>query len=136
MRVKTQERLANRITSRGRRLTDQRLVVAEALASRKEAISAQELHQRLRARNPRLALATVYRALEAQVESGMARQEAYVLVQRNAMRAWKGEGRFRDNLAGDADVTQRLSAAKLGELFDLDHALAHVPGIVERALTA
>jgi adenylosuccinate lyase len=73
--------------------------------------------------------------LLALVESGMARQEAYVLVQRNAMRAWKGEGTFRANLAGDADVLARLSTAKIGELFDLDHALAHVPGIVERALS-
>ena len=48
--------------------------MAEALAAQREAISAQELHGRLRARNPRLALATVYRALEAQVESGMARR--------------------------------------------------------------
>src|ERR671937_408517 len=67
-------RLAKRIVSRGRRLTDQRLVVAEALAGVKSAVSAQELHARLHARNPRLALATVYRALEAQVESGMARR--------------------------------------------------------------
>jgi adenylosuccinate lyase len=72
--------------------------------------------------------------LLALVEAGMPRQEAYVLVQRNAMRAWKGDGKFQDNLAGDADVTQRLTAAKIAELFDLDHALAHVPGIVERAL--
>lgn len=68
------QHLAKRIRSRGRRLTDQRLVVAEALAAGREAVSAQELHGRLRAKNPRLALATVYRALEAQVESGMARR--------------------------------------------------------------
>jgi adenylosuccinate lyase len=74
--------------------------------------------------------------LLALVESGMPRQEAYVLVQRNAMRAWKGEGTFRANLAGDGEVKSRLTDAKLEELFDLDHALAHVPGIVERALTA
>ncbi len=74
MPLKRQERLAKRITSRGRRLTDQRLVVAVALAATREAISAQELYARLRKRNPRLALATVYRALEAQVESGMARR--------------------------------------------------------------
>jgi adenylosuccinate lyase len=66
----------------------------------------------------------------------MPRQEAYVLVQRNAMRAWRGEGRFRALLEADADVTARLSAAKLDELFDLDHALAHVPAILERALGA
>jgi adenylosuccinate lyase len=72
--------------------------------------------------------------LLALVESGMARQEAYVLVQRNAMRAWRGDGAFRDNLAADADVSAKLSKEKLGTLFDLDHALQHVPGIVERAL--
>jgi adenylosuccinate lyase len=65
----------------------------------------------------------------------MQRQEAYVLVQRNAMRAWKGDGTFRANLAADADVGLRLSGAKIEALFDLDHALAHVPAIVERALT-
>jgi adenylosuccinate lyase len=74
--------------------------------------------------------------LLALVESGMARQEAYVLVQRNAMRAWKGDGTFRGNLAADADVVARLPAAKIEALFDLDHALAHVPAIVERALAA
>ena len=74
MRQRKAQHLAKRIRSRGKRLTDQRLVVAEALAKKREAISAQELHEELRSRNPRLALATVYRALEAQVESGMARR--------------------------------------------------------------
>lgn len=64
--------LAKRITARGRRLTKQRVIVAQALAGERQALSAQELHERLRARHPRLGLATVYRALEAQVESGMA----------------------------------------------------------------
>jgi adenylosuccinate lyase len=74
--------------------------------------------------------------LLALVEAGMARQEAYVLVQRNAMRAWHGEGRFRDNLAADADVASRIPPAKLDALFDLEHALRHVPGVVDRALAA
>jgi adenylosuccinate lyase len=72
--------------------------------------------------------------LLALVEAGMPRQEAYVLVQRNAMRAWRGEGRFRDFLAADADVASRLDAAKLDEAFDLERALSHVPAILERAL--
>ena len=72
--LRRSQHLARRITSRGRRLTDQRLVVAEGLAGKREAVSAQELYERLRPRHPRLALATVYRALEAQVESGMARR--------------------------------------------------------------
>ncbi len=66
----------------------------------------------------------------------MPRQEAYVLVQRNAMRAWRGEGRFRALLGADADVKSRLDDARLDRLFDLDHALAHVPAILERALSA
>src|ERR671936_636638 len=74
MATRRSQHLARRITARGRRLTDQRLLVAEALARSREAVSAQELHARLHARHPRLALATVYRALEAQVESGMARR--------------------------------------------------------------
>lgn len=72
--------------------------------------------------------------LLALVEAGLGRQEAYVLVQRNAMRAWRGDGTFRDNLAADGDVL--LTNEKLGELFDLEHALRHVPGIVERALAS
>ncbi|TMC51749.1 MAG: transcriptional repressor, partial [Chloroflexi bacterium] len=74
MATRRAQHLAKRITARGRRLTDQRLIVAEALAAGREAVSAQELYARLRGRHPRLALATVYRALEAQVESGMARR--------------------------------------------------------------
>ncbi|MBX3189096.1 MAG: adenylosuccinate lyase, partial [Labilithrix sp.] len=72
--------------------------------------------------------------LLALVEAGMARQDAYVLVQRNAMRAWKGEGTFRANLSSDADVMAKLPRDAIAKLFDLDHALRHAPGIVERAL--
>ncbi len=72
--------------------------------------------------------------LLALVEAGMARQDAYVLVQRNAMRAWRGEGNFRALLAADADVAAKLSPETLTKLFDLDHALAHVPAILDRAL--
>jgi adenylosuccinate lyase len=71
----------------------------------------------------------------ALVEAGMARQDAYVIVQKSAMRAWRGEGKFRDNLAADADVTSRLTPDKIAACFDLDHALAHVPAIIARALS-
>ena len=73
--------------------------------------------------------------LLALVEAGIARQEAYVLVQRNAMRAWQGDGSFRANLAADADVAKHLSNDKLAALFDIDHALRFAPEIVERALS-
>lgn len=64
--------LSDRIVSGGRRLTRQRVIVAEALARERGAVSAQELYDRLRARRHRIGLATVYRSLEAQVADGMA----------------------------------------------------------------
>ena len=47
-------------------------MVAEALASAKRALSAQELYDRIRASHPTIGRATIYRALEQQVEDGMA----------------------------------------------------------------
>jgi adenylosuccinate lyase len=67
------------------------------------------------------------------VEKGMARQEAYVLVQRNAMKAIGGEGRFRENLENDPDVAARLSRAEIARAFDLEHALRYAEEIVARA---
>lgn len=64
--------ISKRLAGTGRRLTAQRVVVAEALAQARRALSAQELHERLRRTHPRIGLATVYRALEAQVRDGMA----------------------------------------------------------------
>src|SRR5438034_11272358 len=61
-----------RLAAGGRRRTAQRVVVAEALASAKRALSAQELYERIRAAHPTVGRATVYRALEQQVEDGMA----------------------------------------------------------------
>jgi adenylosuccinate lyase len=71
--------------------------------------------------------------LLALVEKGMARQEAYVLVQRNAMKAIEGQGAFRANLEADKDVAAKLSATEIARVFDLDHALRHAEAIVARA---
>lgn len=70
------------------------------------------------------------------VERGLARQRAYELVQRCAMKAIGGEGRFRDLLAADADIAAVLSAEELGRCFDLAHALRHVGGVIDRAIAA
>ena len=56
----------------GHRVTRQRSIVAEALRRERVALSAQELHERIRAKHQRIGLATVYRALEAQVTDGTA----------------------------------------------------------------
>jgi adenylosuccinate lyase len=74
--------------------------------------------------------------LLAMVKKGRPRQKAYELVQRNAMRAFAGDGSFRDNLKGDDDVLALLSKQEIDACFDLDHALAHVDAIIDRALAA
>jgi len=72
------------------------------------------------------------RVMLALTHKGVAREDAYAIVQRNAMRAWKGEGDFRSLLAADKDVRRHLSAAELEENFDLDYHFKHVDTIFER----
>ncbi len=74
--------------------------------------------------------------LLALVQRGRPRQAAYEIVQRCAMKALSGEGRFRDLLAADAELSAILPAGEIDRLFDLDHALAHADAIVDRALAA
>jgi len=73
--------------------------------------------------------------LLALVGKGLARQDAYVLVQRNAMKAHAGNGHFRDLLATDPDIQERLGLQELERCFDLDHVLAHVSAIIDRAIS-
>jgi adenylosuccinate lyase len=70
------------------------------------------------------------------IQRGKPRQAAYELVQRCAMKAHAGEGRFRDLLAADDELAGLLGEGVLARLFDLDHALAHADTIVDRALAA
>jgi len=70
--------------------------------------------------------------LLALTSAGVARDDAYRMVQRNAMRAWHGEGGFKDALLADADVTAALAPETIADLFNLDHHLAHVDTIFAR----
>jgi adenylosuccinate lyase len=69
----------------------------------------------------------------ALVRTGLPRQRAYEIVQRNAMRAITERGNFRKLLGEDADVSARIDAAELDRLFDLDHTLKWAEAIVARA---
>jgi adenylosuccinate lyase len=72
------------------------------------------------------------RVLIALTQKGMAREEAYRLVQRNAMRVWDGEGEFLPLLKSDPEVRKHLSEVELAELFDLSYHLKHVDTIFNR----
>ncbi|MHB1132747.1 MAG: adenylosuccinate lyase [Chloroflexota bacterium] len=72
------------------------------------------------------------RVLLALIDKGLARQEAYELVQHSAMRAWHGEGEFLDLLKADAAVAAKLTGEELGELFDYNYFLRYVDASFER----
>jgi adenylosuccinate lyase len=66
------------------------------------------------------------RVLLALIEKGLKRQEAYAIVQRNAMQSWKERRPFRELLAADGNVTRRIPRKELDALFDYDYYTKHV----------
>jgi adenylosuccinate lyase len=67
-------------------------------------------------------------------EAGMMREDAYRLVQGHAMRAWKEDLNFREEVAQDPAITELLSAAKLAAAFDYTRQLGNVDAIFKRVL--
>jgi adenylosuccinate lyase len=72
------------------------------------------------------------RVLLALVGKGVARQESYVFVQRNAMKVWEEKVDFRTALKRDPDVKRLLSEAEIDACFDLSYHLKHVDTIFRR----
>lgn len=107
---RTDRALATRIRSAGGRLTKQKLLVAELLADAKQALSAQEVYDRLRARRPGLGRATVYRALEEQVSAGMAQR-------------LEREGHVYAYIACAPEHHHHVVCARCGRAVDIDESL-------------
>jgi len=78
------------------------------------------------------------RVLLALTQAGASREDAYMLVQRNAMQVWQADGQLQllNLLAADLDVTRWLSPAELDVLFDLDYHFKHVDTIFARVFPA
>ncbi len=72
------------------------------------------------------------RVLLALTQKGVTREEAYRLVQRNAMKVWREGGDFFALLNADRKVRNHLSEVELSENFNLSHHLKHVDTIFER----
>jgi adenylosuccinate lyase len=68
------------------------------------------------------------------VRKGMARQAAYEMVQRSALKAVGGEGGFRALLGADPELAAKLTPAEIDEAFNLEHHLRHAGEIIDRAL--
>ncbi|MBY0284410.1 MAG: adenylosuccinate lyase [Sphingomonas sp.] len=78
------------------------------------------------------------RVLLALTQAGVSREDAYALVQRNAMKVWESDGALslRDLLKADPDVAAALSPAEVDAKFDLDYHFAQVDAVFERVFGA
>jgi adenylosuccinate lyase len=72
------------------------------------------------------------RVLLALTQAGMSREDAYRIVQKNAMAAWEGQGLFSDLLKQDPEITRLLPASSIDALFDPAYHLKHVDTIFAR----
>jgi adenylosuccinate lyase len=70
--------------------------------------------------------------LVALAKKGISREDAYTLVQRNAMPVWEGKGDFRTQLEADAEVAKLLTKAEIAQCFDTTPHMAHVDTIFKR----
>ncbi len=73
------------------------------------------------------------RVLLALVEKGLTREDAYALVQHNAMQSWRRKKHFKTLLREDREVRKHLTASELNLLFDLKPFLRHVDFVFKRA---
>ena len=72
------------------------------------------------------------RVLTALIETGIPRQEAYVMVQKNAMKSWETRQSFPELIKADPAIAARLDAAELDRLFDSQFYLRHEKEILDR----
>jgi adenylosuccinate lyase len=72
------------------------------------------------------------RVLLALTQNGSSREDAYQLVQKNAMKVWRNEGQFLELLSQDTEVTKFLSINTIQELFDMNYHTKYVDTIFKR----
>ena len=68
-------------------------------------------------------------------EAGMLREDAYSLVQKHAMEAWKNGTNFRDAVRNDPEIRAKLPEEKINRAFDLKRQLQNVDGIFARVFS-
>ena len=72
------------------------------------------------------------RVLLALTQAGVSREDAYAMVQRNALKVWEDRVDFRELLLADAEVVAALGEAQINEKFDMDYHTKHVDTIFRR----
>ena len=115
-------------------LPDSCLVVDYCLALFTSVMRGLQIYQRKMKQNIELTkgLISSQRVMLALVDKGLSRQKAYELVQRNAMKAWKGNKNFLSLLKADPEVTATLPQGELEPLFDSQYYLRYIDEIFAR----
>ena len=72
------------------------------------------------------------RVLLALTQAGVSRENAYEIIQRNAMKVWKDGGQLLDRLKQDKDVTTRIDGKDIEALFDMAYHTKHIDTIFKR----
>jgi adenylosuccinate lyase len=70
--------------------------------------------------------------LLALTNKGLSREDAYELVQRNAMRVWDEDRDFRELVKADGDLKKSLSDEEIDRVFSLEHYLRNIDAIYRR----
>ena len=68
-------------------------------------------------------------------QKGVTREDAYVYVQRNAMKVWDEGGDYRELIEKDADISKALSSEEISRVFDLRHYLRNVGKVFDRVFS-
>ena len=115
-------------------LPDSCLIVDYCLALFTAVIKGLQVYPQKMKKNIELTKGLIFsqRVMLALINKGLSRQKAYELVQRNAMKAWKGKKDFPSLLKADAEVTATLPQRELEPLFDYQYYLRYVDEIFER----
>ncbi len=115
-------------------LPDSCLVLDYSLALFTSIMKGLQIYPQRMKRNIELTRGLVFsqRVMLALIDKGLSRQKAYELVQRNAMKAWKGNKKFLSLLKADPEVTAILPQAELEPLFDYQYYLRYIDNIFAR----
>jgi len=76
------------------------------------------------------------RVLLALTQAGVGREDAYALVQRNAMKVWDGGKDFQTELLADPDIRAALTEAEIADQFDIGYHMKHIDTIFARVFGA
>ncbi len=115
-------------------LPDSCLVLDYSLSLFTSVISGLQIYPKKMKQNIELTKGLIFsqRVMLALIDKGLSRQKAYELVQRNAMKAFKGNKNFLSLLKTDSEVTANIPTAELEPLFNYQYFLRHVDEIFGR----